>query len=106
MNSHVQQVKSSKSLLLVALVLLTTLVMFSAGLQARDPLLPVASTESVGMSSERLARFDALAAEYINSGRIAGVVALVMRDGKIVHETIQGKDLDIQDSARQKRWVS
>jgi CubicO group peptidase (beta-lactamase class C family) len=42
------------------------------------------------MSAERLARFDTLAAEYIKSGHVAGVVALVMRDGKVVHETVQG----------------
>ena len=90
MNSYTQRATSNKPVLLAALVLLTTLVMFSSGLQARDPLLPVASPESVGMSSGRLAQFDTLAAEYVNRGHIAGVVALVVRDGKIVHETVQG----------------
>ncbi len=42
------------------------------------------------MSSQQLARFDALAAEYVDNGHIAGVVALVVRDGKIVHETVHG----------------
>jgi CubicO group peptidase (beta-lactamase class C family) len=90
MNSYTQRATSNKPVLLAALVLLTTLVMFSAGSQAQGQLLPVASPESVGMNSERLAAFDTLAAEYINSGHIAGVVALVMRDGKIVHQTVQG----------------
>jgi CubicO group peptidase (beta-lactamase class C family) len=74
----------------VAFVLLATIVTFSGSLRAREPALPVASPESVGMSAGQLARFDTLAAEYIGNGRIAGVVALVLRDGKIVHETVQG----------------
>jgi CubicO group peptidase (beta-lactamase class C family) len=74
----------------IALLILTTLVTFSSGLQADDPLLPVASPESVGMNAGRLARFDSLVSEYIENGHVAGVVALVLRDGKIVHETVQG----------------
>ena len=74
----------------MVLLLIATLVTFSSTAQAQDSLLPVASPESVGMSSERLSRFDTLAAEYIDNGHIAGVVALVMRDGKVVHETVLG----------------
>jgi CubicO group peptidase (beta-lactamase class C family) len=65
------------------------------GTHAQDLLLPSVSPESVGMTSQRLARFDSVAAEYVDSGHIAGVVALVLRDGKIVHETVQG----VQDVA-------
>lgn len=50
------------------------------GTQAKDPLLPRVSPESVGMTSRQLAHFDTLAAEYVGNGRIAGVVALVVRD--------------------------
>jgi CubicO group peptidase (beta-lactamase class C family) len=66
-----------------------------SGAQAQDRLLPRVSPESVGMSSQRLARFDTLAAEYVISGHVAGVVALVVRDGKIAHETVRG----VQDVA-------
>lgn len=65
------------------------------GTQAQDPLLPRVPPESVGLNSERLARFDTLAAEYVDAGHVAGVVALVVRDGKIAHETVCG----VQDVA-------
>ncbi len=99
MNSYPQQHKPAW---LVAIVLLTTFGMLSTGLQAQGALLPVASPESVGMSAERLARFDTLAAEYINNGRVAGVVALVLRDGKIVHQTVQGVQ-DVSTGAPMRR---
>ena len=50
----------------------------------------VAKPESVGMSSERLARIDDFVQEYIDSDRIAGAVTLVARKGKVVHFEAQG----------------
>jgi CubicO group peptidase (beta-lactamase class C family) len=47
--------------------------------------LPTASPESVGMSSERLGRLDAVMHGWVDGGRIAGVVTLVARRGKVVH---------------------
>jgi CubicO group peptidase (beta-lactamase class C family) len=47
--------------------------------------LPSASPESVGMSSERLGRLDAVTHGWVDGGRIAGVVTLVARRGKVVH---------------------
>ena len=52
-------------------------------IQKSPPLSP-ASPESVGMSSERINRIDAMCREAVNSGNIPGVVALVARKGKIV----------------------
>jgi CubicO group peptidase (beta-lactamase class C family) len=78
------------NVLRAALTFLTTLVIFSSGAQAADTFLPRATPESVGMNAQRLARFDTLAAEYVEGGLVAGVVALVVRDGKIVYETVQG----------------
>src|SRR5690349_23399231 len=43
-----------------------------------------------GFSAERLARVDALLDSYVNDGRIGGVVALVLRDGKPVYERAVG----------------
>lgn len=45
----------------------------------------IASPESVGMSSERLARIGIATAPYIGDDKIAGAVTLVARRGKIVH---------------------
>ena len=47
--------------------------------------IPRGTPESVGMSSERLARIRPVIDEYVKHGRIAGAVTLVMRKGKVVH---------------------
>jgi CubicO group peptidase (beta-lactamase class C family) len=52
--------------------------------------LPMATPESVGMSSERLDRLDAALQRYIDGDMVAGTVALVARDGKVVHLKAQG----------------
>jgi CubicO group peptidase (beta-lactamase class C family) len=44
-----------------------------------------ASPESVGMSSERLGRLSSVTHDWVDAGRIAGVVTLVARRGKVVH---------------------
>ena len=49
-----------------------------------------ADTVRAGFSTERLARVDALLDGYVNDGRIGGIVALVMRDGKPVYEHAVG----------------
>ncbi len=49
-----------------------------------------ADTLRAGFSTERLQRVDALLDGYVNDGRIAGIVALVLRDGKPVYERAVG----------------
>jgi CubicO group peptidase (beta-lactamase class C family) len=49
-----------------------------------------ASPESVGLSSERLKRVDALVQKYMDAGDITGAVTLVARNGKIAHLRAQG----------------
>ena len=51
---------------------------------------PAADTLKGGFSTERLARVDALLDGYVNDGRIGGIVALVLRDGKPVYEHAVG----------------
>ncbi len=41
--------------------------------------------ETVGLSSERLARWDRLANAYVDSARIAGLVTVVLRGGQVAH---------------------
>ncbi|MEX0618825.1 MAG: serine hydrolase domain-containing protein [Pseudohongiellaceae bacterium] len=76
--------------LLGTLVLLTGIM--SAGALAQLPMaqLPVAEPESVGMSSERLQQMDAALQELIDKDRTAGIVTLVARDGKVVHQSALG----------------
>lgn len=47
--------------------------------------LPRATPESVGLSSERLARIRPLIQQYVDQGKIAGTVTLIMRKGKAAH---------------------
>jgi CubicO group peptidase (beta-lactamase class C family) len=55
-----------------------------------SPSLANASPESVGMSTERLARIDAMCEDAISSGEVPGIVALVARNGKIVYHKAFG----------------
>ncbi len=52
--------------------------------------LPAAKPESVGLSSERLARIDAAVQRSIADKRIAGAVTLVVRHGKVAWFKAQG----------------
>jgi CubicO group peptidase (beta-lactamase class C family) len=53
--------------------------------------LAVASPESVGVSSERLKRLDAGMKGLVDDKRLAGVVTLMARKGKVVHFAAHGK---------------
>ena len=70
-------------------VLLTALLSLPTAALAND--LPTASPESVGMSSERLARMNAAIHAYVDAGRTPGVVTLIARHGKVVHLDAYGK---------------
>lgn len=53
------------------------------------------SPESVGMSTERLARIDRVVQQFVDKEQVAGVIALVARKGKIVyHKSFGYDDLD------------
>ena len=57
--------------------------------------LPTVKAERVGMSSERLARITQMAQEYVDEGKLAGMVTMVARDGKLVHfEAVGNKGVD------------
>ena len=49
-----------------------------------------ADTLRDGFSVERLSRTDALLDSFVNDGQVAGVVALVLRDGKPVYQHVVG----------------
>jgi CubicO group peptidase (beta-lactamase class C family) len=66
-------------------------------LLALSPLLASAQTATVrkpvvdhGFAADRLQRVDTFLQHYVDSNRIAGAVALVMRDGKVVYERAVG----------------
>lgn len=58
--------------------------------QSADPGLPTVAPESVGMSSERLARIAPAMQQYIDDQLVPGVITMVARKGKVVHFESQG----------------
>ena len=60
--------------------------------QKPGPVLQTATPESAGVSSERLKRIDLNINEWLNDGRMNGVVALIVRNGKIVYHKAFGYD--------------
>lgn len=69
-----------------------SLAIFSVAVSADG--LPAAAPESVGLSSERLSRVDALFESYIADGRMAGVVVAIARNGKLAHfRSLGGMDV-------------
>ncbi|MDP3913196.1 MAG: serine hydrolase domain-containing protein [Bacteroidota bacterium] len=93
-----------KTLILIAL----TVFLYTAGLNAqtksikKSPFLTEASPESVGISSERLARIDQMCAEAVKNGDVPGIVSLIARNGKIVHWKAYGM-ADNQEAKALKR---
>jgi CubicO group peptidase (beta-lactamase class C family) len=49
-----------------------------------------AAAQDAAFSADRLARIDSILASYVNDNRIAGAVALVLRDGETVYERAVG----------------
>lgn len=78
------------ALFLLALMAITA----PAPAQTAKPHPPLieAAPETVGMSSERLARIDAVVNDYITTGKQANVGVLVARNGKIVYHKAFGQD--------------
>lgn len=58
---------------------------------------PLAEPESVGISTERLARIDEYFQRFIDDKQIAGAVTLVARHGKIVHHSALGSKYSEQN---------
>ena len=65
--------------------ILALVLLVSAGRFVFAGDLPTASPESVGLSTERLARVGAAIEAEINAGAIAGGVLLVARHGKVAY---------------------
>ena len=61
------------------------IAMAVAAVDAMGPDLAPAPAAEAGMAADRLARLTALSQRYVDEGKLAGVVSLVARDGKIVH---------------------
>ena len=75
------------------LVLSSLLVSIWAGpcAHAQSTAMPEATPESVGFSAERLKRLNASMQALVDSKQLAGIVTLVARHGKVVHQQILGQ---------------
>ena len=69
-------------------VLVATAALVCTTVGATD--LPVASPESAGMSTARLARLDAMIQAEIAAGKLPGIVVAVARRGKVVYQKAFG----------------
>ncbi len=80
------------SLLIVALrgVLLAVPLIASAQAPAAVPPASIPATQPAEGSRERLRRLDVVLQRYVDEGEIAGVVALVLKDGRPVYERAVG----------------
>lgn len=86
---------------IVASIVTLLMLPFSATAQNKDPGLPMASPESVGMSAERLQRIGPAMQKYIDDKLVPGVITLVARKGKVVHFESRGyMDVDSQKPIR------
>jgi CubicO group peptidase (beta-lactamase class C family) len=76
---------------LLFVLTLTATVALQPALAADQSALPRASAESVGMSGERLNRLSDGMKSLVDQGRLAGVVTMVARHGKVVEFDATGK---------------
>jgi CubicO group peptidase (beta-lactamase class C family) len=77
----------------VAALLLISVLASAAPATAQR--LPAAPPGELGLSAERLERLSRTMREYTEGGRIAGVVTLVARDGRVAHlEAFGSRDLE------------
>lgn len=59
--------------------------------QKKSPPLTEGTPQSVGISPDRLKKLDAMLEESVSSGEIPGLVALIVRNGKVVYHSAKGK---------------
>jgi len=83
----------------LSIVALVCLCLVAGIAGAQD--LPSASPASVGMSAERLERIDTVMERFIAESRIAGMVTMIARHGKLVHCEAYGK-MDIEENMPMK----
>jgi CubicO group peptidase (beta-lactamase class C family) len=89
--------------------LLFVLILTAAALPPADaagqPAMPAAKPESVGMSGERLTRLGEGMKSLVDQGRLAGVVTMVARHGKVIEFGAVGKRDIAANSPMQKDTI-
>jgi len=85
-------------------VLLSILLVLGPVLPSVAQMLPAATPEQVGLSTQRLDRIKAVMQDYVDRGRIAGVITVVARGGKIAVFDAYGR-MDIERSLPMRKDV-
>ena len=68
--------------------------------------LPLTEPEEVGLSSERLQRIGEVFQDYVDEGRIAGAVGMVLRHGKLAYVDAWGmRDMAADDAMGRGRHL-
>src|SRR5919109_50667 len=80
--------RMTRTTIVMSLVLIAAPIIASAQTGRRPT--PRAAATAAGFSRERLARIDRFLQQYVDSGQIAGVVAMVLRDGKVAYQHAAG----------------
>jgi CubicO group peptidase (beta-lactamase class C family) len=70
--------------------LVLVLVCLTPGFVCAQPL-PTATPETVGLAPARLARLTAAIKQYVDEGRIAGTVTLILRQGRVAYFEAAGR---------------
>jgi CubicO group peptidase (beta-lactamase class C family) len=87
----------------IRVVVIATVLALAGWVSAQGP--PAAAPESVGMSSERLARLTRVMHDATRTQEVAGTVTLIARSGRVVyHETAGYRDLE-QKAPMQKDTI-
>lgn len=81
--------KPRNPLAALAQSLLLVLPLFAAPAQARE--IPLVAPEQAGLSTQKLARIQPFMQGYIDSGKTAGMITVLARNGQIVHSQTYGK---------------
>ena len=74
----------------VTCLLVATIIATATALTAQTPAPRAAVASKAGLASERVVRIDRALQQYVDDNRIAGIVALVLRDGQPVYEHAVG----------------
>jgi CubicO group peptidase (beta-lactamase class C family) len=94
-----------KELLMTATRLLLSLLLVIGLLRpALGQTLPTANADQLGLSSKRLERINQVIQDYVDRNRIAGVVAVVVRAGKVVVFDAYGR-MDVERNAPMRKDV-
>jgi CubicO group peptidase (beta-lactamase class C family) len=78
----------------------SALLLVAPVLRAEAP--PAATPESVGLSAERLQRLRTVMQQYVDEGRVAGIVTYVARNGRVAYHEAFGK-ADVEAGVPMKR---